>query len=345
MFWQNLLTYTLPAGRVLGIPLRIHWLMLITLPFFIMPFARSGGDLGTSAMSLGIGLIVLLVLYGSVLLHELGHAWGMHLVGSKAEEIHLTPIGGVAMGGGSDISPRAELIVVGLGPAVSAALALVGWVATFGLSRSGLDVPLLVSAFATSLFRINLMLLLFNMLLPIFPLDGSKLIRALLSLKYNPQRVTYVIANLGLGLCVVLFLSGILGIHLPYIGSVDGLLFLILILGGMTCWQTLTMIQHQYVYRTQDEWGDRVVFLDSEAMSYAKSRMPGFLKGGAPKRKSARVVEVGRARRVEHNVPNFEKITDQEVLRDMMRAAANAEDFVLAKRIKARIDELKAKAE
>lgn len=331
----------------MGIPLRIHWLMLITLPFFIMPFARAGGDLGTRAMSLGIGLIVLLVLYGSVLLHELGHAWGMYLVGSKAEEIHLTPIGGVAVGGGSDISPRAELIVVGLGPAVSAALALIGWIATFAIAKSGADLPLLIDAFVMSLFRINLMLFLFNMLLPIFPLDGSKLIRAACSLKYNPQRVTYVMANLGLALCVVLFLTGIFGINLPYIGSVDGLLFLILILGGMTCWQTLTMLQHQYVYRTQDEWGDRVVFLDSESLSYARSRMPDFLKGGAsrPKRQSARVVDVGRPGRVEHAVPNPDKITDTEVLREMMRAAANAEDFVLAKRIKARIDELKAKAE
>ncbi len=345
MFWHHFLTYTLPAGRVMGIPLRIHWLMLITLPFFIMPFARAGGDLESRALSLSLGLIVLLVLYGSVLLHELGHAWGMYLVGSKAEEIHLTPIGGVAMGGGSDISPRAELIVVGLGPAVSAALALLGWGVTYAIAKSGVDLPILFRAFASALFRINLMLFLFNMLLPIFPLDGSKLIRAACSLKYNPQRVTYVMANLGLGLCVFLFVTGIFGVNLPLIGSVDGLLFLILILGGMTCWQTLTMLQHQYVYRTQDEWGDRVVFLDSQAMSYAKSRMPDFLKGGSPKRKSARVVDVGRPQRVEHAVPNFEKITDQEVLRDMMRAAANAEDFVLAKRIKARIDELKAKAE
>src|SRR5687768_16992328 len=105
---MRVLTYSLPAGRILGIPLRINWLLLVFLPFIIAPYIRMGELGGHWTLGLLFGVLFVLILYGSVLLHELGHCWGMRLVGNTVREIQLTPIGGIAVGEGPNASPRTE---------------------------------------------------------------------------------------------------------------------------------------------------------------------------------------------------------------------------------------------
>lgn len=349
-FWLKLLNYTLPAGRVFGVPLRVHWLMLVTLPLFLGPVAVAGGATGLAA-----GATLFVVLYGSILFHELGHAWGMKLVGSQAEEIWLTPIGGVAAGGGGDISPRTELIVVGLGPAASAALALLGWIMTKTIGAFVPDAPMVVRIATGGLLGFNLMLLAFNLFVPVLPLDGARLIRAAFSLRHHPNKVTYYVANVGLGTCFILFFASMLGISLPFIGSVGGLLLLILLMGAFTCWQTLRMLPDTNVYRTQDSWGDHVHYADDDAMAHVRTRFRGLMPSGGQTSRGP-VVSVGKpvrtARpkpsgpaRVLAAIPPPEKIDDPKLLRELMLEAADAEDFKMAQRIKARIAEIEARGE
>lgn len=350
-FWLKLLSYTLPAGRVFGVPLRVHWLMLVTLPLFLGPVAVAGGATG-----LGAGVTLFLILYGSILFHELGHAWGMRLVGCEAEEIWLTPIGGVAYGGGGDISPRTELIVVGLGPAASALLALMGWITTKTLAAFIPDAPLIARIAAGGLLGFNLMLLLFNMLLPVLPLDGARLVRAAFSLRHHPNKVTYYMANVGLGTCLLLFFASLFNVSLPFVGSIGGLLLLVLLMGAFTCWQTLRALPDSNVYRTQDSWGSHVHYADDEAMAQVRARFRGILPPQRRGAASGPIVSVGRPRRPERAgtqeparvvtaIPAPERIDDTKLLRDLMREAADAEDFKMAQRIKARLAELEQRGE
>lgn len=370
-FWLRILTYSLPAGRIMGIPLRINWLLLLYIPFLIGGMVRGvwGGGAASSALVLGIGVIYFAVLYGSVLLHELGHAWGMHLVGESCQEIHLTPIGGLAIGGGGNHSPRTELIVVGLGPAVSAALALLGWGllslldTLFGDTRG--QGYFFAWALASSLYGINLMLFLFNMLMPIFPLDSAKIIRALLSLRFSPDHITYRMAHFGIGLGVVVLLASLFQIRLPGIGFAGPMLWLIALLGIQSCMYVLRALEVEQTYTTYDKWSSQPIYFDSDIIARAGQRfrselgpfgrlVPGGRRTAARRARTQPVpikgkvaVPVKSAPRksktptaVRLVVPDPERLTDPDEIRMLMDAAAEAEDFAMAARLKRRLREV-----
>ncbi|MDX2176706.1 MAG: hypothetical protein SF028_09550 [Candidatus Sumerlaeia bacterium] len=347
-FWYKLLTFSLPAGRVGGIPLRLNWLLAFLAVFYVVQALLAGGPVSAAMVAMGLA-----ILYGSILLHELGHAYGMYLVGISVSEIHLTPIGGVAVGEDAPPSPRTELIVVGLGPAVSAALAGIGWLLHLGVRSIEGGVPWFVSVPVQALAWINTGLLLFNMLLPIFPLDGAKILRASLSLKYPSQRVTYMLANAGIGLSILLLFAGFLRINLPVIGSGGPVLWLIFLLGIQSCWHTLRMLEFDRVYSSEDTWGDRSVHLDGEAMALARARflatLGRVLPGGTPRpkapRPAARAAGAPAPRKGPAKViaiaPDPESIDDPAQLARLIREAADAEDFVLAQKLKRRLDQVR----
>ena len=346
-FWYKLLTFSLPAGRVGGIPLRLNWLLAFLAAFYLVQALLSGGPVSAAVVAMGLA-----ILYGSILLHELGHAYGMYLVGISVSEIHLTPIGGIAVGEDAPPSPRAELIVVGLGPAVSAALAALGWLFHLALGSMEGGVPWYVSFPAQALAWINTGLLLFNMLLPIFPLDGAKILRASLSRKNPSQRVTYMLAAGGIGLSILLLFAGFLRINLPVIGAGGPVLWLIFLLGIQSCWHTLRMLEFDCVYASEDTWGDRSVYLDGEAMALAASRFRAtlgrFLPGGAPARKAPRQAARSASpaprkgpAKVIPVAPDPDSIDDPAQLARLIREAADAEDFLLAQKLKRRLEQVR----
>lgn len=377
---MRLLTYSLPAGRVMGIPLRINWILLLFIPFFIgrfVPDLRTSGGVGWIMLLLGTLYVV--ILYGSILLHELGHAWGMRLVGESCHEIQLTPLGGIAFGGGGNHSPRTELLVVGLGPAVSALLALTGWIGSellgrFGWGQSEFYSYFVVTSAVDFLYGLNLMLFLFNVFMPIFPLDSAKLLRALLSLRFDPQKTTYYVANLGVGLGVMVLFAWIMGISLPFIGRGSGILFLIALLGIQACLYELRALEFNDVYTAYDKWSTRPIYFDSEIMERAWRYMREdlgplgrLIPGGGGKRRAAPATGKRKSRpaapvfksrsappssrsarpekekttgTVRLVVPDPESLTDPEEVRTLMEAAAEAEDFALAARLKRRLREL-----
>jgi Zn-dependent protease len=363
-FWLKVLTYSLPAGRVLGIPLRINWLLLVFIPILIRPFLQFTVAGVSPAYALLLGIMFVMLLYTSVLLHELGHAWGTRLVGNTIREIQLTPIGGVAIGEGRNASPRAELIVIGLGPAVSVLLVLVGWGLGHVVERIDAT-PLFLRAAVTWLFSINLMLALFNLLVPIFPLDSAKIVRAALSLRLNPQRVTYYLAQGGIGLAILILIAGIAGVPLPFIGAGSSFLLLIMIIGIQACFYVLRDVEYNQVYDSYDQWGQKPVYYDSDLMSRTKSRAGDDLRSlmptrwGKPRRRPRAPAPVPRFRNMEtvgyerkgrtkpagparvlDAHPEPDKIDDPAEVRALMRAAAEREDFETAARLKKRLKEL-----
>jgi Zn-dependent protease len=187
-------------GRIAGIDVYVHPSFLLVLLF---PGVLTGGPLM---------LLLVLAGFGCVLLHELGHALMARRFGIGTEDITLYPIGGVARLRRMPRAPGAELLIALAGPAVN--FAIVAAVAVLGylgldhlfaglvagvLGMIGLD-PLeagpLVESFLYGLGSINLVLGLFN-LVPAFPMDGGRVLRALLSGWMGRARATTVAATIG----------------------------------------------------------------------------------------------------------------------------------------------------
>lgn len=174
-------------GRVAGIDVFVHPTFLLVLA---MPHVLSGG---------AFSLALVLAAFGCVLLHEFGHALMARRFGIDTMDITLYPIGGVARLARMPRSPGAELMIALAGPAVNVALVA----ALAGLSALGMfeEAPVLAS-FAASLLLVNLFLGAFN-LIPAFPMDGGRVLRALLSPAFGRSRATSIAAGLGQTLAIV----------------------------------------------------------------------------------------------------------------------------------------------
>jgi len=177
-------------GRLAGIDVFLHPTFLLLLAFVGM---RQGG----------IGSILLVsAVFGCVLLHELGHALMARRFGIETEDITLYPIGGVARLRRMPRAPGAELLIALAGPAVNV-LIVMGLVAIRSLGLVGSPwSPDSLGFFAEELIAINLVLALFNMI-PAFPMDGGRVLRALLSGWLGRGRATMIAAGIGRGLALL----------------------------------------------------------------------------------------------------------------------------------------------
>jgi Zn-dependent protease len=173
-------------GQVSGIDVYLHPTFLLILFF---PQVTQWGI---------YGLALVLAGFGCVLLHELGHALMARQYGIGTRDITLYPIGGVARLTRMPRSPGAELLIALAGPAVN--FVLVGGL--IGLLSLGVLGPLTGAAFAVNLIIVNLVLGLFN-LIPAFPMDGGRVLRALLSGWVGRARATSVATGIGRGLALV----------------------------------------------------------------------------------------------------------------------------------------------
>ncbi len=180
-------------ATILGIPVRIHVTFLLFL-----------GWLGLEAGLRGAGLV--LALFVCVVLHEFGHALTARRYGIGTRDITLYPIGGVAMLSGR-LRPRHELWVALAGPAVNVVIA---FVLGIGLSLTGgLTANRVEGTFFGNLMAANVAMAIFN-LLPAFPMDGGRVLRALIARRTTEARATQIAAAVGQTLAVAMFLLGLL---------------------------------------------------------------------------------------------------------------------------------------
>ena len=194
---QQTTTQTLTAGpiagnlgtlRVLGVPIRLHFTFVLLLAFLLV--TGLGGRSPAGYVLFVTGLLV------SVLLHELGHAWVSSQYGIQTIEIVMYPIGGIAR-----LARRArrseELWIALAGPSVNLVLAvLLYFLATTHspiLNLSGME-RATDENLLTQLFLGNLVLAAFN-LLPAFPMDGGRALRAILS-RFKPEAEATQFASL-----------------------------------------------------------------------------------------------------------------------------------------------------
>jgi len=148
--------------------------------------------------------------FAAIVVHELGHSLVAARFGYKTRDILLLPIGGIASLERMPEDPKQELAVAVVGPLINVAIAgliFLGILATGGSTRLS-EATSAGGAIATQLMWINLGLALFN-LLPAFPMDGGRALRALLAMRIGRRRATDVAATLGRVFAAVLFVYGL----------------------------------------------------------------------------------------------------------------------------------------
>jgi Zn-dependent protease/CBS domain-containing protein len=203
--------------NIRGITLRVHFTFPLILVWAALQFGLFAG-LGTNGAIFGI--LVTLLLFVIVVLHELGHSVVAQHYGIPVKDIVLLPIGGVAQMARIPEEPVQELLIAIAGPLVNFVLAGLMIIANlaFGLSGSlGNPLALLygfggisVASIFNYLFIANLFLGIFN-LLPAFPMDGGRILRALLATKLDYVRATDIAGVIGKLMAILLGAWGLFG--------------------------------------------------------------------------------------------------------------------------------------
>ena len=199
---------TITLGRIAGIRIGINWswlivFVLITWSLKSSVFPQTNPGLSNTAY-LVMAVVAALLFFGSLLLHELGHAIQARREGMEIEGITLWLFGGVASFRSMFKSAGSEFRIAIAGPAVSLVLGLL-----FVAFAAGTDVSGEVDGVSAWLGYINLTLLLFN-LLPALPLDGGRVLRsALWAARSDFRWATAVAANVGRAFGFLLIAGGI----------------------------------------------------------------------------------------------------------------------------------------
>jgi Zn-dependent protease len=198
--------WSLKLGKIAGIDVYLHWtfFLLLGLVFF------SDLGQGTGIPAAIQAVLFVLALFACIVLHELGHALAARRYGIPTRDITLLPIGGVARLERMPREPKQELWVAVAGPlvnvAIAACLAAILLVIRYG--RIGLLAP--IGGFLWPLLLMNLFLVAFNML-PAFPMDGGRVLRALLACKLEYVRATRIAARVGQAMALLFIAAGAFG--------------------------------------------------------------------------------------------------------------------------------------
>lgn len=178
------------VGQAFGIPIYIHWSFLF-LPLIVL---FEGEDLDSSLWKIGL----MLCLFVCVLLHELGHALSARRYGVETQDIILSVIGGVARLKNIPKKPVQELIVAAAGPAVNLVIAII--LSIFLLLTGKMILPdggiIGGDNFLFWVFAANILLAIFN-LIPAFPMDGGRILRAILAMKIDRVKATKIAVYIG----------------------------------------------------------------------------------------------------------------------------------------------------
>src|SRR5437868_13854345 len=183
------MSWSLPIFRVAGIQLRIHVTFLLLIGWLAFRYYAEGGTAAAAG-----SVFFILLLFACVVLHEFGHAFAAKAYGINTPDITLLPIGGVARLERMPEEPKQELIIAIAGPMVNVIIAACLYMVIGARGHVDPETAMRGGDMLIGLFQINVWLLLFN-LLPAFPMDGGRVLRALLASRMTFARATQVAAT------------------------------------------------------------------------------------------------------------------------------------------------------
>ncbi|MFH0911187.1 MAG: site-2 protease family protein [Planctomycetota bacterium] len=198
--------WSFSAGRIFGIELRIH-VTFVLLLFFI--FLSEASHRGASA---GLQSVLFIsAVFLCVLIHELGHSLIARRFGKATRSITLLPIGGMASLEEIPEKPGQEIAMSIVGPFINLAIAALLYLFIGAWPGfAGLDIhPGSAKAFFAALIVVNVMLAAFNMI-PAFPMDGGRVLRGILALRYDYVRATSIAVSISHALSLFFIFFGLL---------------------------------------------------------------------------------------------------------------------------------------
>ena len=305
---DNPINWSFRIGRLFGIHLRVHVIFVLCAVVLIWRAIPPEGS-GT-AWSFGRVLVYALggyaILFFIVLLHEFGHCFGCRHTGGEADEILMWPLGGLASVSPPP-QPRAHLITAVAGPLVNllicvvCSLLLILWMGSWGAVPWNPFHPFtpVKPALSTTtgqywlltVYGLSYLLLMFN-LLPVFPLDGGRILQAWLWPRKGFGRSMEIATATGM--------VGAIGIFVVGVFLEDRwLLFGIAAFGYYTCWRARRMIREQSEYAAADvgiDFGQGYSFFDHNG---EEERRPGFFERRRRRRAEQRA-ERARRRQEQH---------------------------------------------
>lgn len=242
-------------ATIAGTEVRIHATFFLLLIFVAMQSMGHGQGAGPAVNA----VLLVLAMFTCVLLHEFGHVQAAKLYGIKTPDITLLPIGGVARLERMPRKPSHELVVAICGPLVNVAIA--GAIALF-LGVSAQFNPNFTfgngSQFWAQLMQWNILMVVFN-LIPAFPMDGGRVLRASLAMMMDYGKATRLAATIGQGIAMLVFL------WLLFSNSFNPFLMLIAIFIFIAAGQEAAMVTQQEA--TRDLFVRDAMLTDFRALS------------------------------------------------------------------------------
>ncbi len=193
-------------GRLAGINVYMHATFVLLLAFIVFASWSEKHDLNETA----VAVVFILAIFACVILHELGHALTARRYGIRTRDIILLPIGGLARLERMPDKPLEELRVALAGPAVNVVIAagLFALLIAFGVHPKLAQLELVSGGFLERIMSVNLWLAGFN-LIPAFPMDGGRVLRALLATRMDYTQATLKAAHIGQALALVFGFIGL----------------------------------------------------------------------------------------------------------------------------------------
>jgi Zn-dependent protease len=198
--------WSLRIGSLFGIGIYLHWTFLIFIGLIVFAAQRASHSLGAVLAS----VLYVAAVFTCIVLHELGHALAARRYGIPTRDITLLPIGGVARLQRMPERPLEELIVAAAGPAVNVVIAAV--LAIVLVATGNFDIeriwPPTSDSLLSNVMSVNVFLVLFN-LLPAFPMDGGRMLRAVLATRMSYTQATNIAAGIGQFMAITFAIGGL----------------------------------------------------------------------------------------------------------------------------------------